>query len=585
MTFYASSELDVTLEVDGVRFRVVHFGAVYSLNQIPRARCILEIGREAFSGNQVSKIHSQLSSLKRMKPCKIIFQGYGEYSPGLAWPDQETVIFEGYIMGAGFEKANGKAQYSVDIVHWLYDLDCTSTVSKYSHVSNDSQYTFQAIIPSRFGAGTGGDSKGSFMLFASDLGNVISVDTIEADFWGKALKQILVRLAESEHVQFSTKLEACLGELEGENSRALAALARIEGVGEGHETDLENSCYTPVLALTASDADKNVPTEVVDAISMAVGTELVSSLAGQTAWSKLLTYGSNFFFSVVPQAERALVVPIVCGLRDTYCKTISINDYDFVQMPAAIVRPLRAVGVWGRIENSTGLSGAGGRGGIIGLGGCFAPEEAESSDGVVRLVNPPAWLANVASVAYDAGKTSGVKDEEAPSTATTPLSMEDTVKRRGEDMLGRFFGHKDGKKTEDVCLTTKDMYDRYAHAYYMLETLRGREGTIAGKLRFDIAPGSNVRIEVSGEQHFDDEQDDLAGVFVACVVSVSIDINAETGRAGTGFTLKHTRTDEENSSNLTSIAGHPLYTSSFTGAPLVPDLAFPDEGDGCCFGD
>lgn len=116
MTFYASSELDVTLEVDNVRFRVVHFGCVYALNQIPQARCILEIGREAFSGSQVSKIHTHLNALKRLKPCKVIFQGYGEYSPGLAWPEQETVIFEGYITGTGFGKANGKAQYSVDIV-------------------------------------------------------------------------------------------------------------------------------------------------------------------------------------------------------------------------------------------------------------------------------------------------------------------------------------------------------------------------------------------------------------------------------------------------------------------------------------
>jgi len=584
MTFFASSELDVTLEVDSTRFRVAHFGCNYAINQIPQARCMLEIGRDALTGITPSRVNTDLAKLKKMSKCKVIFQGYGEASPGVPWPDQETVIFEGYITGTGFEKSGGSAQYTVDIVHWLYDLDCTSAVSKYSHVSNNSRYTFQAIINPASSAG--GDTvvadgdQGVYSLFASDITKVITSTNISQDFWGLALKSILVQLANSEHIVFSTKLTACLGEAEGNNSLALNALARIEGVG-GNSCDLDNSCYAPKLQLTSPDLT-GVPEEVVRSIQTAVGCDLVQSFAGQTAWSKLLSYGSDFVFSVIPQAERALVVPLVLGSRETYCKSISANDYDFISLPSRITRPLRAVGVWASLESTTGLVGvvnpanpaaAPSSSGIIGLGGCFAPDNESVKDGMIRLVTAPMWLDNVSSDYYAAARTSGIKAEEAVSTATTPLE----VPARG------ISGLPDGKTTDDIFLTTKDMYDKYAHTFYILEALRGRMGSLSGKLRFDISPGSTVRVEVASEQHLDN-YDNLGGVFIANVLGVSININAESGKAGTGFMLSHTRTEEENASDMTSIDGHPLYTTVFSGAPLIPALAFVGESDGCCTG-
>jgi hypothetical protein len=586
MTFYASSELDVTLEVESTRFRVAHFGAVFTLNQIPQASCILEIGREALAGNKSSKVHTQLSKLKKGTRCKVYFRGYGEYSPNIAWPDKETVIFEGYITGTGFQKSGGNVQYSVNIMHWLYDLDCTSAISKYSHVTNNTKYTFQAIVnpastsDSEEGEGASGDGDGIYMLYQSDLCNVITVDTVADDFWGQALKPIFCRMAEEKHVQFATETFDCLGELEGYNKLALQALKKIEGVSDRKDTDLAYSCYTPKLSFSPAEEGKFVPFEVAEAVQELVGRDMVGSFAGQTAWTKLLSYGSTFFFSVIPQAEHALVVPLCCGTRDTYCKVISINDYDFIRLPATINRPLRAIGVWSGLESDAGLMTGEGEdakaAGIMGLGGCFAPADATVQDGMVLFVDAPAWLYNVSSIPYSAEKTSGTKAEVEISTATTPIDGEPKEEIKG---------HEKGTKPADVFLSVKHMYDRYAQAFYVLEALRGREGNVAGKLRFDIAPGSTVKVEVAGEQHAEEDQDDLAGVFVGCVVSVSIDINAESGKAGTGFTLKHVRSEAENKSDLTSIEHHPLYTTLFLGAPLVPDLAFAEEGTDCCFGD
>jgi hypothetical protein len=67
---------------------------------------------------------------------------------------------------------------------------------------------------------------------------------------------------------------------------------------------------------------------------------------------------------------------------------------------------------------------------------------------------------------------------------------------------------------------------------------------------------------------------------IGSVLRVSVGIDSEEGRAGTAFHIDHIRTEKENEQDATSVSLHPLYRTKFTGAPLVDELAFPNED--CC---
>ena len=125
------------------------------------------------------------------------------------------------------------------------------------------------------------------------------------------------------------------------------------------------------------------------------------------------------------------------------------------------------------------------------------------------------------------------------------------------------------------------MYDDYARAVYIHQALRGRTGQLNGKLRFDIAPGSTVKIEGTSEPFLKD--DGLGYNLIGDVIRVTIAINAESAQASTAFQLGNVRTESENEDDLTSIDQHPLYTTKFLGAPLVPALGFGGENESCCF--
>jgi hypothetical protein len=102
--------------------------------------------------------------------------------------------------------------------------------------------------------------------------------------------------------------------------------------------------------------------------------------------------------------------------------------------------------------------------------------------------------------------------------------------------------------------------------------LKGRIGEVSGKLRFDIAPGSSVRVETGRAKNIPAADDQLAQNMYATVMQVSYLVNAEAGQAGTAFTLAHVRTESENKADATSVEKPPMYKRAWRGAPMIKGL-------------
>lgn len=559
------SDFIIELEVGGETFELTFFQASWGINTIPAAVCGLPLGRKARDGKTPAKIHTA-KEFSNSDVAKVYFEANGHWDEKTKWPEGRFLLFEGRVINRGFQKIMGKIQFVVHLTHWLADLNYSSSLSSQSHPANPTQYTFQAVVSPLQES----NNVQPFALGQTAESKLITFEGITDDLWGKAIKPVLCGLAANKHIQLKADLKECLSVADGNNGQALAALKRIEG--EAKNCSRARAEWTPKLSMKLGDLSA-VPTTIANSISEAIRRESIESFVHSTLWGKLVdNYAAGFMFSVVPLVDTALVVPYTPGLQDLYCKRIAVTDYNAVEMNGSVDRPIRGVAVYGGKEMSSGLASKGSSSAVkqVGLGGCFSPTDAKTDDGMIYVIGAPPWLANITESGHSPGKTTGLRKRLARPTGTTPQA------EHKEDLQG----NKDNKTREQIIQSATKMYDNYAHAVYVREALRGRVGMIGGKLRFDISPGANILVEGSAEQ-FLEGKDKLAVNMIGSVSRVTVVMNCEAGIARTAFQLEHLRTEEENKDEKTSVAGHPLYTTVFKGAPLVPDLLFPGEGADC----
>jgi hypothetical protein len=179
---------------------------------------------------------------------------------------------------------------------------------------------------------------------------------------------------------------------------------------------------------------------------------------------------------------------------------------------------------------------------------------------MVIFHDPPPWLAAAPGQAHKPSRSALGEDR---VSSTTPRAKDGNNK-----------GDEDGETPVSVMNQSKRYYDNAAKYFYAQEMLRGRFAVVQGKLRFDLAPGTNVAIRNSEPLFLNNDQ--LSQNGVASVIRVGIVMNAESGQAGTSFQLEHVRTAKENEDPRTSIEAHPLYTTKYTGAPLLHDYLFKE---------
>ena len=126
----------------------------------------------------------------------------------------------------------------------------------------------------------------------------------------------------------------------------------------------------------------------------------------------------------------------------------------------------------------------------------------------------------------------------------------------------------------DVHSASVSMWNAYAQTLYIHEILKGRQGQITGRVRFDIAPGSTIQMAAAQDKYSGDGCNDPEQYF-AEVLRVSTIIDSQNCRASTSFHLAYIRSEDEDYDPTTSIAYNPLYpTTWWSGCVLVNDPAF-----------
>lgn len=563
MLHVSRASFDLYLLIDGNRYRCSDAAANFALNKIPSARVSVAVGRDAHTLKR-AMIHDTVDKLKILKRAQIILCPKGQWNhcdplDGPRWTAAgEQVIFDGYLTGVGYRKSRGTMQFSVSLIHWLADLGFSSALSNQSHPGNPSRFRWLAAWGQ---LGNTVTKRNSFIsTFTADA--LFIPESIATDFWERSIHQFFCALS-AEDILDVVGPEYCHG-MGGSNEEAQAALARIEthlAAAEAPGTTCEDGAGSPYwkpLPMVRGSVFNNI----AKSISADMRNRTIDSFFSSTLWDKLVgDIGPRYKFSLVPKVQTAQIVPFVPGLRTTFDQefgngvVLDVRDISYIDSSSFIPRPLRAVGIiQGASPSSTGALGADV---LTELGGCFAPDI--NMKGTVIYLQPPSWLANAPYHAHSPSKTLLAP---VPSSSTTPQAP------------GGAVGDETGETPNSTINQMGDYYDRAARYEFVQEMLRGRYAVIQGKLRFDIAPGTNISI-LNRDPPFLD-LDGLSGDMVGSVVRVGIALNAESGVAGTSFQLDNVRTMNENTDDRTSIAAHPLYSTIFSGAPLLHEYVFPE---------
>lgn len=547
-----SEDRTIVLEIDSVEYDLVQFTGSYGLNEMPTATCLLAIGRDARDKNRIAPIHAMADNLSQMRKAKVTLKPRKDWKPkqgnDSSWSGEE-VIFEGYYVGMAYRKLNDRIQAIVHLTHWLLDLGFSSTLDSEQHPSNSASLVVSSIAPQRQ-TGVSGQP-----IFISQLvDHEVLKATVHQDIW-EGIKTLLCGLAKQSKLEFKCK-DANLGSGNPtKNDMALAALSKIQGPG--------GTCGL------AYDFDMGgMPLEFIDngieQIKDSVATSILDitqrDFASYTFWDAIIgLYCPMFNMALVPQVTTATIIASTPALNLHYSKVILPGEYDNIALTGAISRPLYGVAVLDAHIMTTGPE-TGSNMLDMCSGGAFTSPAESDGDGMWLVIESPPWLKNLGYISGYVERTSGIPQREASNTSTNPGAVVSGTPLPSPSTL------QSG---------AAELYTAYAKSVYVANMLRGRGATLSGKLRFDIAPGSIVKI-AGDSRKFAGAEDNLETDLYGHVVRVTVSLNAESRQAGTTFQFSHIRTTKEFlTDERTRVTEHPLFGPKvYRGAPLIKNWKF-----------
>ncbi len=539
---------NVEIEVNnGIKLVASQFSMTYGVNSIPTATALIALGRNVRTGEQAD-VHDPgvIKQLKLFAAVTVMLTGrLGDWSPSPGeddnkkqWPRGRHVLFTGYVSGVSYRRSVGRVSLVVNMVSVLVGLSQSSVGSGdvVPGAIND------LLLPETFRGAGGEIASNAGGKFIGQLPDDISID------FSEGLLKVIKYICEENQLQ--THDQWC-GTNQGPaaastaNTAALLALEGGTNLWRGVRNLIGTNEYVDKYPL-------NIHSKGKPYVSDWVGRRVAHSLAGDTIWSLLI--GSllpSFGLYVIPTAREAYVAPCL-PMGNKPGKSIYASEYVDFNFSAMSQQPLYGVGIMSNYNLAT-INGGSPK---ICVGASYTPYPEGS--GRWLFTNAPGWMDGW--VNYD------------PDTVQGEPDVVKMLNKPTTDVLGNGgtnINRDVSQEAEDWNLSMS----RYAQMLYASNSLRGRDGYLVGKLRFDISPGTILFVQgKSGISGYDD----LATNLIGFVSSVTISINSEQASATTAFNMTNLRTDVENTEPGTSMSDHPFFPKYFTYAPLVETLKIDD---------
>jgi hypothetical protein len=514
---------------------IVSMSASFALNTIPTASLIVAVGNRVNGTGGITKatIHDAKSKLQMRDKVKVTL----DIIPGAKLQSGSYTVFEGYYAGIGYQRSHNNANYVLNLVHWLDDLNNSSAINGNWFPGAPFDYAQQALYD-----GSVNDRVNAFGPAPAIGVRRANVANLTRDLWGDVIKPIFEELGKFGGGATQSRLPPG-ADPRDRNDAAEAAFEKIPGASPN---------YVPLsLALDSAD-NQNIASSIASYFDKTIGESFVQN----SIWAKLVgEYAADFLFAISPAVSWAVPIPFCGGLRWTAGdKVIRASEYSYASFNANMSQIIESVNVYYPLVSETNLANGSGPPNrkISYYRPCaeWPDKNAQNKRGLKLFKEPPRWGTEIGSSGLNAGNSSGnARLTVAPDGGGTALAP----------------GLRD---TASAVLGVRPIMQRFAKHWYMSEILKQRYGELSGPLRFDIAPGSIVKIEMPIRDRR--QEANPTDFLYASVMSVSFAINAERGNAGTSFAIAHTKTEEEMSSaSQYATDTPPMYANKWSSGPLA----------------
>lgn len=546
---------NVYADISGVNVPVAQLSMTYGLNDIPTASIQIPMGSDVRT-NVKSPIYDVVANLLQMAEIRIYLAGQlGDFNAGAAdkeknnkwFPtiEEPVIIFMGYVSGVSYRRSSGRITTTIHMVNKLFDLASSSGGSKDVVPGSPNDFMTPTLIG---GAGTSaGDAATKF------------VETLPTDLkedYSNAVLKCLNYIATNNQLQTHASALWCnkQSQLSSESEPNYRALNVINKFGSWN--GIATFSNDPYMGKYTTKYPLEVDSEATIAkASTTISSQISNSLAATHMFGMLTnSVLPSFSFGIVPMARGAIMAPCLTMAKNHQI-TIPTSDYVDFNFSTQGQRALAGVGVLGNYALGTLTPGQP----KYCIGASYASTVETAKRGMWMFVNAPEWLEDMTN--------------SDPKGVTGDAGINKVLAKPGHDAVGidEIAVKRDELKQEIE--DTNDTMEKFAKMMYINQALTGRGGTLTGKLRFDIAPATTIKISAGPE----DALFSLTTDIYAFVSRVHIVINAEQASAATTFDLTNLRTANENANGL-SFDEHPLFGKSyFKYAPIVPELSLDPE--------
>ena len=560
------------IKIEGIEkpFAVMQYSSTFAKNEIPTATCVLGTGHALSHNNKVSVPEQLAENIDGATLTKAwVFLKFGpesKWKPGLrspSWPAEYECIFEGYYAGLSYARVGPQIQMSINLVHRLVDLTFGSLMTGWQHPSNPANFLQPAVAPMM--GGTDGDcheaNAGAEGAWASSTFLQDAVENFAAEDFGEAILQTLLCMSAQDVFRMNCD-DPQLGAQP--NKAAAEVFHNMTSKTGGLRPPLETQSFLLSLGFYMGN--------------------IIDDSGGLTYWDYLVgKICPDFVMAVIPLPSvksspdnaYAYITADTPGLNKEY-KTLYLGDYTNFNFKARMWKPLYAVGVMSSGDNLTGAEMPNNKqqpiGGGLCVGGIFPLPGDPALDkqlGQFLLVHQPKWLQ------YLNFTTGAMKD-----FGDTDQAAHDAVNGDSDQSLPA-----PDKEPADLNEDRNEVLNMYAKMYYVHNAINGRGGTFDSKFRFDISPGTILKLDKGLDPAKVAQQSrykELPSSVYVQVSRVTHNVNAEAPMAKTSFDCVHLRTEKENDMGQPegrySIEEHVFLTGpddeNFLGAPLIEKWKF-----------
>ena len=445
----------LVLSVGEDTYEVSTYTSQWAVNQIPSCTLDIAVGVNAYD-QTLASIHSQGDALTMRSKAKVILTLEGQRNLSDSWPGGEEVIFEGYVHAIQPLRSTRMVGVRVTLYHWLSDLN-TSHFGFGRFAPNTAWSIFQERNL------TSGLLENTY-LFRGDLDPIGPEEIYDKDVYELFKEALTFSLTDSGDVVFFREVDGHKPEAFHED--CLKALERIENIG---------------CKLTVGGGKQHNPLKEEKVVQI-MGSIAHDSAGGSTAWSKLLAFCQLFSIAIYPAVDTAYLGPRMSGATDVEVEIPNV-EIDLgsgsgfqASLPRGLVMPGTPNSMFALLGMATGCEGI--ENGV--LGQYVLPPDSGDTNlvGAIETITPPPIfdeMFTIRPIGGDSGSSGQGQPQQQPdSEAVTGVTI-----------------------NSPDCPPTNVYADEWCEAHYWNNVYNNRTQVVDSVLRFDMTPGTIIKVDVS----------------------------------------------------------------------------------------